>query len=73
MKAPSTPRFDIDALRRRVGEKRFARGESCHRGGKVVLVSIEPEHILAQVEGSASSAAARLTSKITPIWRASGL
>lgn len=56
MKAPSTPRFDIEALRRRVVEKTFSRGEAYHRGCKVVLLSIEPEHILAQVEGSASSA-----------------
>lgn len=52
MKARSNPRFDIEALRRRVGEKVFARGEAYHRDGRVVLLSLEPEHILAQVEGS---------------------
>lgn len=46
------PRFDLDDLRRRVGEKVFARGEAYHREGRVVLLSVEPEHVLAQVEGS---------------------
>lgn len=47
-----SPRFDIDALRRRVGDRTFARGEAYHRDGRVVLLSLEPEHILAQVEGN---------------------
>jgi len=45
-------RFDIDALRRRVGEKTFARGEAYHRAGRVILLSLEHERVLAQVEGS---------------------
>ncbi|QIG52698.1 acyltransferase [Nordella sp. HKS 07] len=39
-------------MRRHVGEKTFARGEAYHRDGRVVLLSLEPEHVLAQVEGS---------------------
>lgn len=52
MKTKSIPRFDIDALRRRVGPKVFARGETYHRDGHVILLAIEPARVLAQVEGS---------------------
>lgn len=52
MKAKSTPRFDVEALRRRAGPKVFARGEAYHRDGHVILLAIEPARVLAQVEGS---------------------
>jgi len=52
MKTKSTPRFDINALRKRAGEKVFARGEDYHRDGHVVLLAVEQARVLAQVEGS---------------------
>ncbi len=52
MKAKNRPRFDIDALRDLAGEKSFARGEAYHREGQVVILSIEPERVLAQVAGT---------------------
>lgn len=51
-KTRNTPRFDIDALRRRVGDKAFARGEAYHHDDRVDLLSVEPNRVLAQVEGS---------------------
>lgn len=50
--AESFVRFDIDALRRVTGEKVFARGEAYHADGVVVVLSVEPERVLAQVEGT---------------------
>lgn len=52
MKANARPCFDIDTLRQLAGEKSFARGETYHRDGRVVLLSIEPARVLAQVAGS---------------------
>lgn len=52
MKAKDPPRFEIDALRRLVGEKVFARGESYHRAGQVEILLIEPNRVLAQVSGT---------------------
>jgi uncharacterized Zn finger protein len=52
MTAKDQPRFDIETLRDLAGEKAFARGEAYHREGQVVILSIEPERVLAQVEGS---------------------
>ncbi len=52
MKTKNTARFDIEALRRHVGEKVFARGEAYHRDGQVTLLAIEQARVLAQVEGS---------------------
>lgn len=52
MKDANRPRFDIDALRGRVGERTFARGEAYHRGGQVTILSVEPKRVLAQVLGS---------------------
>ncbi|MBV9881379.1 MAG: SWIM zinc finger family protein [Sphingomonadaceae bacterium] len=44
--------LDRDALRKRVGEKTFARGEAYHKGGQVLILSAEPGRVLAQVAGS---------------------
>lgn len=52
MKAKDPLRFDIDALRRLVGEKVFERGESYHRAGHVRILLIEPQRVLAQVTGT---------------------
>ena len=52
MKAKDRPRFDIDALRDLAGAKIFARGEAYHRDERVVILSIEPERVLAQVMGT---------------------
>jgi tetratricopeptide (TPR) repeat protein len=52
MKARDRTRFDIKTLRDLAGDKVFARGEVYHRDGQVVILSIEPERVLAQVEGT---------------------
>jgi tetratricopeptide (TPR) repeat protein len=52
MTAKHRPRFDITALRELAGDKVFARGEAYHRDGQVVLLSIEPGRVLAQVAGT---------------------
>src|SRR5215472_8808591 len=52
MKARTASRFDIDALRGLAGAKVFARGEDYCRDGHVVILSIEPERVLAQVAGT---------------------
>lgn len=52
MKPRDRPRFDIEALRELAGEKTFARGEVYHRDGQVAILSIEPERVLAQVDGT---------------------
>jgi uncharacterized Zn finger protein len=52
MRAQTTPRFDIEALRRIAGETVFARGEDYCRDDHVVIISIEPERVLAQVTGT---------------------
>jgi tetratricopeptide (TPR) repeat protein len=52
MAAKSGPRFDVDALRDRAGAKVFARGEDYHESGQVVILSIRPERVLAQVAGT---------------------
>ena len=44
--------FDVDALRERAGEKIFARGEAYHRDGRVEVLVLEPQRVLAQVAGS---------------------
>jgi uncharacterized Zn finger protein len=46
------PRFDIKKLRDLAGAKAFARGGDYHRDEQVTILSIEPERVLAQVEGS---------------------
>lgn len=52
MKPKDRPRFDVDGLRDIAGEAAFARGEAYHRGGQVVLLSNEPERVLAEVAGT---------------------
>lgn len=52
MKAKGRLRFDIDTLRDLAGEKVFARGEAYHRDGQVVILSIDPDRVLAQVAGT---------------------
>ena len=51
MSAPKRPRFDVDALRQRAGEKTFARGETYHRDGRVEILLLEPQRVLAEVAG----------------------
>lgn len=45
-------RFDVDALREIAGEAVFARGEAYRREGRVALLSLGPERVLAEVAGS---------------------
>lgn len=52
MKASLKPRFDVAALRTQAGDKVFARGEEYHRDGKVDLLSVERDRVLARVLGS---------------------
>jgi len=52
MKAKTSARFDIDALRELAGEKVFARGVAYHDDGQVVILAIERDRVLAQVAGS---------------------
>lgn len=52
MKAKGNSRFDMDVLRDLAGDKVFARGEAYHRDGHVLLVSIEPDRVVAQVAGT---------------------
>lgn len=52
MKHKDRPRFDVDALRNLAGDKVFARREAYYRDGQVVLLSINPVRVLAQVAGT---------------------
>jgi len=52
MKAGKQMRFDVDTLKDLAGDKAFARGEAYYREGQVVLLSVEPERVLAQVAGT---------------------
>ena len=52
MSATKRPRFDLDALRERAGAKTFARGEAYHRDGRVEILILEPQRVLAQVAGA---------------------
>ena len=52
MSATKRPRFDVDALRERAGEKTFARGNAYHRDDRVEILVLEPQRVLAQVAGS---------------------
>ena len=45
-------RFDIDAVRRQVGTKDYARGEACFREGRVTIIELDPCGISAHVEGT---------------------
>ena len=51
-KAAKPIRFDVATLRRLAGDKVFARGEAYHRDGRVEILSVESERILARVSGS---------------------
>lgn len=48
----TAPRFDLDALRRRTGDKVFQRGEGYARDGAVQLVAIQGDRVVARVFGS---------------------
>lgn len=52
MKAKAQSRFSIDALRDRVGDTVFVRGETYHRGGQVQILTVETNRVLAQVAGT---------------------
>ena len=45
-------RFDLEALKRRVGGGAFARGEIYHRESRVRILSVEPLRVRAMVQGS---------------------
>lgn len=45
-------RFDVATLRKRSGDKVFARGKEYHRDGLVEILSVERDRVLAQVAGS---------------------
>ena len=42
MSATKRPRFDVDALRERAGEKTFARGDAYHRDDRVEILLSNP-------------------------------
>lgn len=46
-----TPRFDIDAIRRKAGDAVFARGEAYFTEGRVSIVDIGPGRMRARVSG----------------------
>jgi uncharacterized Zn finger protein len=52
MSAKDRPRFDIDAVRDLAGEKVFARGKEYFSDGQVQIIALEPERVLAQVDGT---------------------
>ncbi|MGB3583749.1 MAG: SWIM zinc finger family protein [Roseiarcus sp.] len=51
MTVGNLPRFDIAALKRVAGAA-FARGEAYHRDGRVELLAVGPERVLAEVSGT---------------------
>jgi uncharacterized Zn finger protein len=52
MTQKGAPRFDVDMLRDRAGDKAFARGEDYFRSEQVQILIIEAGRVLAQVAGS---------------------
>jgi uncharacterized Zn finger protein len=46
------PRFDPGELAALTGDRTFARGEAYHRGGKVTILSLAADRVLAQVAGT---------------------
>lgn len=52
MSGAITPRFDAETLREVAGDKVFARGEDDVQGGLVMLLSVEPDRVLAEVRGT---------------------
>src|SRR5260221_12460956 len=46
------PRFDRQALRRIAGDKIFQRGVEYHGAGLVEIVAVEPDRVVAEVQGS---------------------
>lgn len=52
MSGKARRRFDVAALRRLAGETVFARGAAYHREGRVVLLGIDPERVLAEIGGT---------------------
>ncbi|HKN26997.1 MAG TPA: SWIM zinc finger family protein [Roseiarcus sp.] len=50
--SPSKCRFDVEALKKRVGGTVFSRGEAYQRDGRVRMLSVEPARVLAEVEGT---------------------
>lgn len=47
-----TPRFDIDAIRRKAGDDVFARGQAYFTEGRVSIVDIGPDRVRARVSGN---------------------
>ena len=52
MKTKDRPRFDVEALRNLAGDKVFARGEEYFEDGQVLILSIRPDRVVAQVAGT---------------------
>jgi len=52
MDAKGKIRFDIDAVRKRAGDKVFARGVAYHGDGEVQILMVTPHRVLAQVTGT---------------------
>ena len=52
MKPKGSARFDVDALRTRVGVKVFDRGRAYHREGQVEILSVDAARVLARVAGA---------------------
>ncbi len=46
------PRFSIDAIRQRAGDKVFARGEAYFQDGQVEILDVTPARVLARVSGN---------------------
>ncbi|WP_157628138.1 SWIM zinc finger domain-containing protein [Ensifer sp. BR816] len=52
MNSASKPRFSTGALRNLVGSKVYARGEAYFRDNRVELLAVQPQRVLAQVNGT---------------------
>jgi uncharacterized Zn finger protein len=48
----SRPRFDPQALRRIAGAKVFERGVEYHSDGSVEIITVEPNRVVAEVQGT---------------------
>ncbi len=52
MKARKQLRFDMDTVRKLAGDKVYARGEDYHHAELVEILTIDPNRVVAQVEGT---------------------
>jgi hypothetical protein len=50
--AQGQPRFDRDTVRSLAGERSFARGEAYHREGRIDILSLSADRVLAEAAGS---------------------